>query len=228
MTSAEAPHPQVKICGLTRVDEALACAELGADAIGFVFFSKSPRNLRIDQAREIARALPDHVAKVGVFVNDSYDSIMEKVDACGLSVVQLHGDEPPELVAKFHTTRLTVVKCLYMENAPFIAQAPDYHAAGYLVECKKGILPGGNALTWNWEKAKSFGETYPLILAGGLSSDNIYEAIMSAHPDGVDISSGVESVPGRKDIAKVKLFIEKVHQAAIPEPAGRTTLRRIF
>jgi phosphoribosylanthranilate isomerase len=204
------PSPQVKICGLTRPDEAVKCAASGADAVGLVFFSKSPRYVTIDQAKAICSALPQHTSRVGVFVDDPYERIMETVRACNLNAVQLHGNEAPQLVNDLIDQGLTVIKALYMRSVPSVDLVDSYNASAYLVECAKGVLPGGNAAAWNWENAYRFGKRPPMILAGGLALENIASAVSSAQPDAVDVSSGVESAPGRKDIPKVKTFIHKV------------------
>lgn len=215
--------PQIKICGLTDVDQALACAELGADAIGLVFFEKSPRNLSVDQARAICDALPSHVMTTGVFVNETFDSVMDKVLRCGIKVVQLHGNERPELVSRLIREKLPVIKVLYMESDPNIKLADDFDPTAFLVECAKGVLPGGNALSWNFERVSELKTQKPVLIAGGLSPDNIADAVAKAMPDGVDVSSGVELSPGRKDLKKVEAFITAVKQTAVPKP-----LRRIF
>lgn len=200
-------RPQVKVCGLTRVDEALQCAELGVDAIGCVFYPKSPRNVTDAQAREICSALPGSVRKVGLFVDEAFSDIMRKVETCRLSAVQLHGHESPELVDRLCREELLVIKGLFMERDPSVEAASDFRASAFLVECGKGVLPGGNAIGWDWGSARSFGEKYPLILAGGLTPENVSEAVAAASPDAVDVSSGVESSPGRKDAAKVAAFV---------------------
>ena len=202
--------PQIKICGLTRVNEAIQCAEQGADAIGLVFYSRSPRNITSAIAREISLALPKRIMKIGVFVNETYAGIMEKVESCKLNGAQLHGNESPQLVESLLKENLIVIKALFAEKKPFLNEAAKYHPSAYLAECGSGDLPGGNALEWNWKKARRFGEQYPLILAGGLSPENISRAIYESMPDAVDISSGVESQPGKKDLHKVKSFISAV------------------
>ncbi len=206
---------QIKICGLTNADEALGCAALGADAIGLVFYPKSPRNLTESQAKDIVSVLPNQVKTVGVFVNETFSAIMRKVEYCGLNAVQLHGRESPELVRQLRDEKLIVIKGLYTERRPFLKEASDYKASAFLTECGKGILPGGNAMAWNWSEAKSFGEDYPLILAGGLSADNVSQAIAAGQPDAVDISSGAESSPGRKDLDKTRAFIHAVSQCRL-------------
>ncbi|MBU1171470.1 MAG: phosphoribosylanthranilate isomerase [Proteobacteria bacterium] len=216
-------HPQIKICGLTQVDEALFCAQQGADAIGMVFYEKSPRNVSVEKAHEICRALPPGVVPTGVFVNENFDTIMGKVERCGLKAVQLHGNEQPDLVEQLNKEHLIVIKVLYMESEPTIQKADTYDPTAFLVECAKGILPGGNALSWNFERVKALETDKPVIIAGGLSPENISQAIVSAMPHGVDVSSGVERIPGRKDLLKVKAFITAVKQTAVT-----LSPRRIF
>jgi phosphoribosylanthranilate isomerase len=215
--------PQIKICGLTSVDEAVACAELGADAIGLVFYPKSPRNVSEDTAREIVTALPPGVASTGVFVNETYEGIMGKVERCGLKAVQLHGNESPDLVQKLMDKNLTVIKVLYMESEPHVRGICDYQPSAFLVECAKGVLPGGNAMAWNFQNVRQVKTDKPLIIAGGLDPDNISSAILSAQPDAVDVSSGVEREPGFKDLAKVALFIAHVKACVMGKKP-----RRIF
>ncbi|MCP4689811.1 MAG: phosphoribosylanthranilate isomerase [Desulfobacterales bacterium] len=205
------PSPQIKVCGFTRVDEAEGSADLGVDAVGCVFYPPSPRNVTDERAREISMAVSPRVKVVGVFVDETFSGIMKKVDRCRLDGVQLHGKEPPELVSRLGREDLIVIKALFVDGAPSLENVHDYTASGYLVECAKGPLPGGNAIAWRWDLAREFGETHPLVLAGGLNPWNIYGAIMEAAPDAVDVSSGVESAPGRKDLEKIKEFVKAVH-----------------
>ena len=206
--------PQIKICGLTDVEQALGCAELGADAIGCVFFPKSPRHVSEEQAGEICRSLPPGVKKVGVFVNEPFSAIMQKVERCGLTAVQLHGRESSELVRDLGRENLVVIKALFIDREPFLKQISDYNAGAFIVEYGRGILPGGNALAWEWERASEFGRKQPFILAGGLTPENVLEAVSACLPDAVDVSSGVESAPGVKDLGKVESFIQSVSQCA--------------
>jgi phosphoribosylanthranilate isomerase len=202
--------PQVKICGLTSVKEAQACAQLGAAAVGCVFYPKSPRHLSIQRAAEICAALPPEVKTVGVFVNESFSAIMAKVERCRLSAVQLHGRESPELVKRLRRENLIVIKALFTTSLPELADAPRYEASAFLAECGGGALPGGTARAWDWRKALPLADTGPVILAGGLSPLNVVQAVEACLPAGVDVSSGVEKAPGRKDLGKVKSFIEAV------------------
>lgn len=215
--------PQVKICGLTRVDEAVACAALGVDAIGLIFYTKSPRFVTTEQAKEISRALQMSVCIVGVFVNETFDSIMRTARSTGLNAVQLHGQESPELVERICIEGLKVIKALFSNRDPFYTEVFHYSATAFLVECGEGPLPGGNAMAWDYSLLKDFGKNFPLILAGGLSVNNIVEAIDQSQPDAVDISSGVEVIPGHKDLSKVKTFIETAQKTRIVRPN-----RRIF
>jgi phosphoribosylanthranilate isomerase len=219
------PHntPQIKICGLTRMEDALACAELGADAVGFVFYKKSPRYVTPEQAGTIAAALPDRVRPVGVFVNESLDAIIDIVTFFGIRAIQLHGSEPPGYVEKLLFLKVPIIKALYLNADPSVENAFLYNASSFLVECEKGILPGGNAMKWNWKDAVDFGEHFPFILAGGLTPDNVSDAIAASKPDAVDVSSGVEFSPGKKDIQKTRAFIQNVNKASLDKP-----LRSIF
>ncbi|MCE5244811.1 MAG: phosphoribosylanthranilate isomerase [Syntrophobacteraceae bacterium] len=215
--------PQVKVCGLTRIDEATACAELGVDAVGLVFYRPSPRFVTDERAREICLSLPERVCTVGVFVNEPPGGILDRVHRCGLKAVQLHGQEPPGVVDELLRAGVTVIKALFQNTAPAFASADEYGASAFLAECAGGPLPGGNAIEWDWGAAARLSGSYPVVLAGGLNSSNVSKAIGRARPDAVDVSSGVESMPGRKDIDKVKQFLEAVSRGSA---SGRN--RRIF
>ncbi len=205
---------QVKICGLTRVDEAVACAGAGAAAVGCVFYSGSRRNVNTAIAAEIRRALPPPIACVGVFVDESFKNIMRIVGRTGFSAVQLHGGEAPELVDRLLGEGLFVIKAVFAHRAPGVAEAPRFNASAFLVECGKGPLPGGNGLDWEWGRAEPLARLQPVILAGGLTPENAASAVRAAAPDAVDVSSGVESGPGRKDIRRVRKLIAAVSTAA--------------
>jgi phosphoribosylanthranilate isomerase len=204
---------QVKICGLTRVAEAVACARAGARAIGCVFYPGSPRNVNTAIAAEIRRALPPEIACVAVFVDESFENLMRIVGRTGFQAVQLHGKETPELVARLLREGLFVIKTLFSDRAPGFAEAPRLSASAFLVECGQGPWPGGNARVWKWGEAAPLGERHPLILAGGLTPGNAAQAVRAACPDAVDVSSGVEASPGHKDIRKVTQLIAAVSTA---------------
>ncbi len=215
--------PQVKVCGLTRVEEALGCSELGVHAIGCVFYPKSPRFLSNALAKEICTALPQGVIAVGVFVNETFAAIMQRVERCHLSAVQLHGQESPELVRRLNDENLQTIKALFVDGNPSLKDAARYPATTFLVECGRGAMPGGNAMEWNWSQARQFGEQYPLVIAGGLSPENVSQAIQASVPHAVDVSSGVEQRPGRKHLGKVKAFM-----SAVSRSGTNKKLRKIF
>jgi phosphoribosylanthranilate isomerase len=204
---------QVKVCGLTRVDEAVACAQAGARAVGCVFYPKSPRRVDETTAADIRRALPADLICVGVFVDESFDNVMRSVERTGFTAVQLHGREGPGLVNRLRREGLFVIKALFAEKAPGLEAASGLPASAFLAECGQGPLPGGNARAWEWGRAAALGASHPLILAGGLTPDNAAQAVRAAWPDAVDVSSGVEKSPGRKDICKVELLIAAVSTA---------------
>jgi phosphoribosylanthranilate isomerase len=218
-----ATAPQVKICGITKPDQARTCVDLGADAVGLIFYPKSPRFVDQKTARAVCAALPPWVAAVGVFVDEPLEIITEIVRSCGLTAVQLHGRETPDLVQQLAGQSITVIKALYVEGEPSMHAAGTFPAHAFLIECKKGILPGGNAMIWDWTAARNFGQHHPLVLAGGLDPENIGNAIHDAAPDAVDVSSGVEASPGVKDMKKVERFLQAVRACPIDKP-----LRRIF
>ena len=209
--SHQKPIPWIKICGLTDPDAASACAGLGADAIGLVFFEKSPRCVTYDQATEISTRLPQSAISIGVFVDAGFDSVMDTVKKCRLKGVQLHGNEPPALVEKLASENLVVIKALFAQKAPFMDQAAEYQTASFLlIEYGRGHLPGGNAETWDYRQCAALSRKYPLILAGGLDPLNVVSAVNDALPAAVDVSSGVEKAPGIKDLGKVERFIRAV------------------
>ncbi|MCG6905946.1 MAG: phosphoribosylanthranilate isomerase [Desulfobacteraceae bacterium] len=223
-SAPEGGRPQVKVCGLTRTDEAAACAAAGAAAIGLVFYPPSPRSVTRAQARQIALALPPPVVPTGVFVNESFDTIMDRVAYCRLRAIQLHGQEPPELAARLQAEGLIVLKALFMEREPTLSRAADYPGVALLVEHGGGRLPGGNARSWDWSSARSLGESHPLVIAGGLAPENVAAAVAGAWPDAVDVSSGVERSPGRKDLDRLAAFFRALESARL----ASAPRRRVF
>lgn len=208
--AAKAP-PLVKVCGLTRPDEAAACARLGADAVGLIFYPPSPRNVSLEQAVDICRALPGEILTTGVFVDASFAFIMERVRACKLSAVQLHGNETPQMVETLKKEGIMVFKTLFAAKEPHLDRADDYSAAtAVLVEYGNGPLPGGNAESWDWGRVKAMGLHRKLMVAGGITPDNVTRAITATAPWAVDVSSGVETAPGQKDLNRVKALLEAV------------------
>jgi phosphoribosylanthranilate isomerase len=221
--------PQAKICGLTVPEDARQCAQLGASAIGLVFYPPSPRHVELDQAREICAALPGHVRAVGVFVDPTWEMLSRAIEQCPLGAVQLHGNEPADLVARLRGTyAIRIFKALFASKLPGLSAASRYAVDAYLVECGKGRLPGGNAVTWDWASAADFAHRHTTILAGGLAPDNVARAIAAALPHAVDASSSMESAPGRKDLAKVEAFLTSVKQTAELYSARGKILQPVF
>lgn len=199
---------QIKICGLTTPDQARAVADLGADAIGLIFYPKSPRNVSIETARRITDALPAHVARVGVFVDQEVSEIIETAQAAGLTTVQLHGRFEPEAIRRVTAAGFGVVPLIKTTDPDFSSLPHHSPEHGVLVECGKGVLPGGNGAVWNWGDARELAGHVGFAIAGGLSPGNVAEAIRAAMPDAVDVSSGVEASPGIKNPGQVRAFIE--------------------
>ena len=195
---------RVKICGITSLEDALAAVEAGADALGFVFYAKSPRYVVPDRAREIILQLPPFVARVGVFVNEELERVREIMAYCHLDYAQLHGDEPPEYLEALYPS---AIKALRVRSAADVKRLSMYRAAAYLLDTYHPTKPGGTGETWDWELAVAARRYGPVILAGGLTSDNVAEAVRRVHPYAVDVSSGVESAPGRKDAAQMRRFV---------------------
>ena len=197
---------RVKICGITGLDDALMAAEAGADALGFVFFEKSPRFVTVDTAAGIIAKLPPFVQAVGLFVNADRDFVNETATCCGLDIVQLHGDESPEYCTGIERR---VLKAFRIQDATSLEPLKSYPVAGYLLDAYSPSVFGGTGLTFNWDiarVAKAFG---PIVLAGGLTSENVQRAVTEVSPWAVDVSSGVEESPGKKDPRKVKEFIRQ-------------------
>ncbi|SHE89664.1 phosphoribosylanthranilate isomerase [Desulfacinum infernum DSM 9756] len=212
---------EIKICGITRREDARIAASLGVDAVGFVFYPKSPRHVSRETARDLAAALPESVARVGVFVDETVDRVLETARFCGLTHVQLHGQETPEEVAALEAQGLRVVKALFVNRAPGLDVQDRYRPTAFLVECAGVSLPGGNALAWDWASAKDRVRHRPMILAGGLDPHNVARAVRAAEPAAVDVSSGVERRPGEKDAQKMEAFVNAVRRLSPPAVEGR-------
>ncbi|MEH6943396.1 phosphoribosylanthranilate isomerase [Bacillus sp. JJ722] len=198
---------KVKICGLTDVETALYAAEMGADAIGFVF-APSRRRITPQKAKEIIARLPGHVEKVGVFVNEEPEVIEQIAATCGLTIIQLHGEESKEACKVYH---LPVIKAVGIGKEEDVVQAEQYEVPYLLVDSPKGQqYHGGNGETFDWQLLQSVSlNNHRVILAGGLTVENVRKAIETVRPYMVDVSSGVET-NGKKDRAKIKQFIQVV------------------
>lgn len=197
-----------KICGITRIEDALVAAEAGADAIGLVFYDKSPRAVDVRQARAILAALPPFVTSVGLFVNASRCFIGEVLDAVPLDVLQFHGDETPEQCEGHGRPWFKALRVRPGDD--LLAEARRFAGArAILLDAYVPGMPGGTGERFDWSLIPT-DLPMPLILAGGLTPDNVTEAIASVRPYGVDVSGGVEAAKGIKDAAKVTAFIRRV------------------
>ena len=199
---------RVKICGITNLEDARVAVEAGADALGFIFFGQSPRNVSAAEAKRIIEQLPPFVARVGVFVNESVETILRIAQETGIDTVQLHGDESAELCGKVARENLRVIKAFRIKDGSSLAALKDYRAAAFLLDSYVPGQLGGTGAKFNWDLAvQAAGLGTPIILAGGLVPENVGDAVSKVGPYGVDVSSGVESAPGKKDHAKVRGFI---------------------
>ena len=199
---------QVKICGITSVADALAAAGAGADMIGLMFYEGSPRHVTVAQAAEISRALPPFVLRVGVFVNPDETLVTRAIAECGLSLLQFHGDEDSDFCTQFG---LMSMKALRVRDAESLNLMENYHTDAFLLDAYSQAGLGGTGEKFNWDlavAAQKYGK--PIFLAGGLTPENVADAVQQVRPFAVDVSSGVESAPGKKDAAKVRAFIAAV------------------
>jgi len=200
-----------KICGITRVDDALTAAKAGADAIGLVFYAKSSRAVDVRQAREIVAALPPFVTTVGLFVNASRCEINEILDAVPLDMLQFHGDETPAQCEGFHRPWFKAIRVGNGEDIE--AQVARYaNASGILLDTFVAGVPGGTGERFDWSLIPA-ALAKPLILAGGLTAENVQQAIAQVRPYAVDVSGGVEASKGVKDASKVMAFVGRVRSA---------------
>jgi phosphoribosylanthranilate isomerase len=204
---------KIKICGITNLDDAMAAAEYGADALGFNFYKKSPRYIEPEKAAEIIYQLPPLVLPVGVFVNEHEKRVREIQSLTGIQVLQFHGDESPEFCERFESR---VIKAFQVKDKESFHSLAHYKVGAFLLDSYKDGLKGGTGVTFNWHLAvvaKSFGR---IILAGGLNPDNVVEAAKLVQPYAVDVAGGVEKEKGIKDHTKLKKFIVEVRRASRP------------
>jgi phosphoribosylanthranilate isomerase len=197
----------VKICGITRPEDAQHAADLGAWAIGFNFWPGSKRRCDPAIAAGIARSLRRKVEPVGVFVNATLDEVAQIAESVGLTYVQLHGDEGPSFCAAVvQRTGARVIKALRIGSGADIRDAERYHTDFHLLDAAAGKAYGGTGRTWDWALAAKRHSRVPVILSGGLTPENVADGIATVRPWGVDVASGVESEPGVKDPAKMEAF----------------------
>ena len=201
---------RVKICGITRVEDALAVALSGADAIGLVFYEKSPRHVSIEQAAKLAAVLPPFVTVVGLFVNAGADDVRKVLAAVPLDVLQFHGDETPEFCVQFNRPYLKAIRV--RPGVDLLQCAANFHTAqGLLLDAHVEGIPGGTGARFDWALIpEQF--PMPLILSGGLDAENVAAAIRQVQPYAVDVSSGVEAGKGIKDAQRIGRFMHEANR----------------
>lgn len=206
--------PRVKICGLTRIEDAVAAAELGCDAIGLVFYPKSPRYVSVERARAIVAALPPFVSVVALFVNPERETVDEVLRACPIDVLQFHGEETPEFCRAFARPYLKAVR-VRAEGDDLVALARRYHDARVLLaDAFVDGTHGGTGCRFDWDLLPA-SLPLPLILSGGLDENNVAEAVRRVRPAAVDVSSGVESSKGIKDVRRMAAFITGARHGSV-------------
>ncbi len=207
---------RIKICGIANADDAHAAADAGADALGFVFHGKSPRHISPEDAGGIAAKLPPFITTVGVFVDETMETISNAAKTARLACIQLHGRETPEFCAEAtRTTGLKVIKAFRMRSPADAERINGYKdcASAFLLDAFSTDAAGGTGHTFDWKiavEAKKYGR---IILSGGLNPENVSAALQTVAPYAVDVSSGVEASPGRKDHTKIKRFIAEIRKA---------------
>jgi len=196
----------VKICGITRVADAMAAAEAGADALGLMFYEGSRRHVSLDRARELAKELPVGISRVGVFLDADEAAVRQAIEACHLDTLQFHGDESPEFCGRFRP--LKIWKAFRVAGPAALEAMVKFETDAWLLDAAVPGQLGGSGVRFDWEvavQAKALGR--PIVLAGGLTPENVRGAVEQVHPFAVDVSSGVELAPGIKDAGKLRAFV---------------------
>lgn len=205
---------RVKICGITQPQQSVAIASLGATALGFICVPTSPRYVTISQIQAAVADLPDNIDKIGVFANAKITDIHQVVSNCGLTGVQLHGDETPDFCSQVHQAlpQVEIIKALRIRHHEHLQQANIYtpYIDTLLLDAYHPQQLGGTGQTLDWQMLQQFRPNCPWLLAGGLTPDNVLTALSQLHPDGIDLSSGVEIKPGDKDLKQVALLFQQL------------------
>jgi len=211
---------QIKICGITSLEDALHAAACGADALGFIFYPPSPRYISPTEAREIIARLPPYLCRVGVFVNEEEEAVRKTAADCGLDMIQLHGDETPEYCTGLGDKEM-LIKALTPATEEDLRQAARYPTAAILVDARTEGLYGGTGRRSSWALAAKMRDNMKIVLAGGLDCGNIRAALRQVRPGAVDINSGVEKSPGKKDPEKVAEIIRIIREEEKREAVKR-------
>jgi len=212
---------KIKFCGITRLDDAELAVASGAWAIGMIFWPRSPRRAELDAAAEIAAAVKRRAEVAGVFVNATLDEVAQTADAVGLTMIQLHGEEGPAYCAEAaRRTGCKVIKAARVRSGADVQALAPFHTDYHLLDSYIAGVPGGTGETFSWEIARAHRGRVPVILSGGLTPDNVAEAIAAVHPYAVDVASGVELSPGCKDPEKLQAFAAAVRSTALAPAAS--------
>lgn len=201
---------RVKVCGITNLDDARLCVEAGADALGFIFVENTPRFVTPELVAPIVRQLPPFVTPVGVFWDHPPGHVKAVAEACGLRALQFHGDETPEDLQEY---RLPVIKTIKVAAAADLARLAGYRVAAFLLDSPSRWSEGEARPPIPWEVAAEAARLHPVLLSAGLTPENVAEAVRRVRPYGVDVNSGVEVRPGRKDPARVRRFVAEARAA---------------
>lgn len=211
---------KIKFCGITRLDDAELAVGAGAWAIGLIFWPRSPRRCELDAAAEIAAAVKRRAEVVGVFVNATLDHVAQTADRVGLTMIQLHGEEGPAYCSEAaRRTGCKVIKAARVRSGADVQALAPFHTDYHLLDSYTAGVPGGTGETFSWEIARSHRGRIPMILSGGLNPDNVADAIAAVRPYAVDVASGIELRPGRKDPEKLAAFAAAV-RATVPVGAS--------
>ena len=206
---------RIKLCGITSLDDARRCVDAGADALGFIFVPGTPRHVTAETAARIIEALPPFVTPVGVFWDHPAGQVKAIAEECRLGALQFHGDEAPEDLLEH---RLPLIKTLKVAGAADLARMPEYRVAAFLLDSPARWSEGAARPPIPWDVAADAARRHPVLLSAGLTPDNVALAVRRVRPYGVDVNSGVEARPGRKDPAKVRRFVAEARAAAAEQP----------
>lgn len=215
---------EVKVCGMTRSEDALAVTRCDAAAVGFIFYPPSPRHITPQNAKKIIDVLPENLVRVGVFVNQEADDVKQIIELCGLDMIQLHGDEAPDYCRQFPPAM--IIKALELKSDDDVRRALDYDVAAILVDSRHAGLYGGTGKISNWDLAFRLKSQKPLILSGGLSADNVDDALKIVAPDALDINSGVEDAPGKKNHEKLRQLFDVIRKSDTTQKYSRSIFKK--
>jgi phosphoribosylanthranilate isomerase len=206
---------RIKLCGITSLDDARRCVDAGVDALGFIFVPGTPRHVTAETAARIIETLPPFVTPVGVFWDHPAGQVKAIAEECRLGALQFHGDEAPEDLLEH---RLPLIKTLKVAGAADLARMPEYRVAAFLLDSPARWSEGAARPPIPWDVAAVAARRHPVLLSAGLTPDNLALAVRRVRPYGVDVNSGVEARPGRKDPAKVRRFVAEARAAAAEQP----------